>query len=64
MDEIQETDLPCYECLCLPACKSKPMYVIVNCDYVYNFLRVGDTYLPINSYRLDLLMRYLFKGFI
>ncbi len=37
MNEIQDKDLPCYECLCLATCKSKLLEELVKCELFFNF---------------------------
>jgi hypothetical protein len=63
---MEEKDLPCYECLCMPICRKKVVNKIIACDFVQRYMNKGSErngkYL--NSYRYYLLIRYLAKGFI
>lgn len=59
---IQDKDIPCCECLCLPICKSKAVSIILRCPPVSLFLNEYQS--SEHAYRVDLLIRYLSKGFI
>lgn len=63
---IEEKDLPCYECLCMPMCREKPAKKVLICPFVRKYMNKGSErngrYL--DAYRHDLLLRYLRKGFI
>jgi hypothetical protein len=63
---MEEKDLPCYECLCMPMCKKKVVNQVLACELVQKYMNKGSErngkYL--DAYRYDLLISYLAKGFI
>ena len=36
--KIKDQDCPCYECICVPACKLKIYIELIRCDLVEDFL--------------------------
>ncbi len=66
MNEIQDKDLPCYECLCLAMCRGKMLRELVKCKSVYNFLQLNDLNLkdrdgriPYDSYQYDMFIKFM-----
>lgn len=58
--EIQAEDLPCYQCLCLAACKAKHIDTLLKCVNFRGFIFAESGY----SFRYDCLSRYMRYGFI
>ncbi len=66
MTEIQDKDLPCYECLCLAICRWKSLSELESCNLVYDFLRLRRstgtltlTLLPYDSQKYDILLKFM-----
>jgi hypothetical protein len=61
IDSIQEKKLPCYECLCLPACRGKDMRQLMKCELAYNYLmkKKDDGHDPYDGYRHDLFLKFM-----
>jgi len=35
---MRKSDLPCYNCLCVPMCKTKPLLKLLSCELIWDFL--------------------------
>lgn len=61
MSDIQSKDLPCYECLCLAACRGKSLGELMCCERAFNYVHEGiapEQY-PYVGERYNIFFRYM-----
>lgn len=45
-------ELPCIDCLCVPACKNKTFNnLMLTCEPIRNYVDEMECFVPLNSYR-------------
>jgi len=42
-NKVKITDIPCYECICLPICRGKSLSKLIDCDKLHEFLMTDKT---------------------
>lgn len=52
---METNDSPCYECLCLPACKGKVFSKLIQCSIVYEYLQRSEPFIEEENYESRIL---------
>jgi len=42
-NEIEQTEIPCYECICLSMCRQKSIGHLMKCEKAYDFMHPENT---------------------
>jgi hypothetical protein len=56
---IEEKGLPCYECLCLAACRWRNLEELMKCDRAFKYLMNGYVDYPYDAYQYDVFLKFM-----